>query len=176
VPVRSEAAGAAATAPLRGFAPLLDAGCERLILGSFPSAASLAAGQYYAHPRNQFWTILGRLLDEPLAELRYTERGTRLQAHGVGVWDVYGACRRPGSADADIRAGRANAFATLRRRAPRLAHIAFNGQAAGRFQPLFEAAGYSVRVLPSTSPAHAGRSLQDKLALWRAWWRESQGR
>jgi hypoxanthine-DNA glycosylase len=156
---------------LTGFAPILDRDVERLILGSFPSAASLAAGQYYAHPRNQFWTIVGVLLDEPLCEAR----GPRLLAHRLGLWDVYGACQRAGSADADIRAARPNRFAGLRRRAPRLRHVAFNGQAAGRFRALFEAAGYTVRVLPSTSPAHAGRSLQDKLALWRAWWRESQG-
>jgi hypoxanthine-DNA glycosylase len=160
---------------LRGFAPILDADVERLILGSFPSAASLAAGQYYAHPRNQFWTLMGALLGEPLTELPYAARGPRLLVNGVGLWDVYGACRRPGSADADIRSARANGFAGLRRLCPRLRHIAFNGQAAGRFRPLFEAAGYCARVLPSTSPAHAGLSLQGKLALWRAWWREAQG-
>jgi hypoxanthine-DNA glycosylase len=169
-------AGPVAAAALRGFAPILDGGVERLILGSFPSAASLAAGQYYAHPRNQFWTILGRLLDEPLAELPYAARCPRLLAHGVGVWDVYGACHRPGSADADIRAGRPNALSVLRRQAPRLARIAFNGRAAGRFRPLFEAAGFAAQVLPSTSPAHASRSLEDKLVLWRAWWHESRGR
>lgn len=167
--------GGAERATLRGFAPILDANVTRLVLGSFPSAASLAARQYYAHPRNQFWPIMAALLDEPLPALPYERRGPRLLAHGVGLWDVYGACRRPGSADAAIRAGRPNAFAGLRRRAPRLVHVAFNGQAAGRFRALFEAAGYVVRVLPSTSPAHAGRSLQDKLALWRVWWRESQG-
>jgi hypoxanthine-DNA glycosylase len=168
-------AGRSAGRRLRGFPPIVDARAERLILGSFPSAASLAAGAYYAHPRNQFWVIMGELVGEPLADLPLTERGARLLAHGVGLWDVYDACLRPGSADADIRAGRANRFTGLRRRMPRLRHIAFNGQAAGRFRPLFEAAGYRARVLPSTSPAHAGRSLQDKLALWRDWWREAQG-
>jgi len=158
-------------ARLRGFAPIIDAGVERLILGSFPSAASLAAEQYYAHPRNQFWPILGRLLGEPLAELPYDDRLPRVLAHRVGIWDVYGACDRAGSADTAIRNARPNPFARLLRLAPKLRAVAFNGSAAARFRPLFEQAGFAVRVLPSTSPAHAGRSFEEKLALWAAWWR-----
>ncbi|HQR22672.1 MAG TPA: DNA-deoxyinosine glycosylase [Burkholderiaceae bacterium] len=162
-------------ARLHGFAPIIDEQVERLILGSFPSAVSLAAGQYYAHPRNQFWPILARLLDEPLEALPYDERLPRVLAHRLGIWDVYGACERTGSADTAIRQGRPNAFARLRRLAPRLRAIAFNGLAAARFRPLFEEAGFAVRVLPSTSPAHAGRSFEEKLALWGAWWRAPDG-
>ncbi len=164
-----------AGARLRGFPPIIDAHVERLILGSFPSVASLAAGQYYAHPRNQFWVILGRLLGEPLEALPYEERARRVLAHRVGIWDVYGACVRTGSGDAAIRQGRPNSLQALRRRAPALYTVAFNGMAAGRFRPLFEQAGLSTRVLPSTSPAHAGRSLDEKLALWAAWWNAPRG-
>jgi len=153
--------------PLRGFAPVIDRHVETLILGSFPSEASLAAGQYYAHPRNQFWSILGQCIDEPLATLPYRRRLRRLLAHRIGLWDVLGACQREGSLDAAIRAPQANDFGPLLGRAPRLARVLFNGQAAGRFAPRFAAAGLAVSVLPSTSPAHAGRSLSQKLALWR---------
>ena len=164
---------AAAAVPLRGFPPIIDRHVERLILGSFPSAASLAAGQYYAHPRNQFWPILGRLLGEPLPELPYAERVRRVLAQHVGIWDVYDACDRAGSADTAIRNSRPNAFARLRRLAPRLCSVAFNGLAAGRFRPLFDQAGFATAVLPSTSPAHAGRSLEQKFELWAAWWHEA---
>lgn len=157
---------------LRGFAPIIDAQSERLILGSFPSTASLSAGQYYAHPRNQFWTILGRLLNEPLAALKYAERPARVLAHRVGIWDVYGACDRPGSADSAIRNARTNPFQRLLALAPALRSVAFNGTAAGRFRPLFEQAGLSATVLPSTSGAHASRSFEQKLALWQAWWNQ----
>lgn len=162
-------------ARLRGFPPIIDAGVERLILGSFPSIASLAAGQYYAHPRNQFWVILGRLLGEPLEALPYAERTRRVLAHRVGIWDVYSVCVRTGSGDAAIRQGRPNALQALRRRAPALYTVAFNGMAAGRFRPLFDQAGLMTRVLPSTSPAHAGRGLDEKLALWAAWWNAPRG-
>ncbi len=152
----------------RGFPPIIDRDTEALILGSFPSEASLAARQYYAHPRNQFWRLLGALLDEPLAELGYAERKVRVLAHRIGIWDVLDACRRPGSLDADIRDARPNDFAALRRRAPKLRRVLFNGGAAGRFARQFAASGFATAVLPSSSPAHAGRSFEQKLALWRA--------
>ena len=142
----------------------------RLILGSFPSEASLAAGQYYAHPRNQFWRLLGDLFREPLHEAPYARRLERLLAHHVGLWDVLDACDRQGSLDSAITNSRANAFARLERLAPQLVDVAFNGGTAGRFAPVFGAAGYATTVLPSSSPAHAGRTYEQKLALWRAWW------
>lgn len=154
-------------APLRGFPPVIDVQVRTLILGSFPSEASLAAGQYYAHPRNQFWPILGHVLGEPLHEQPYEQRLRRMLAHRIGLWDVLGACERAGSLDADIRAAQANDFAPLLARAPRLTRVLFNGQTAGRFASRFAAAGLTVAVLPSTSPAHAGRSFEQKLALWQ---------
>ena len=159
----------------RGFAPIIDRRTETLILGSFPSAASLAARQYYAHPRNQFWRLLGALLGEPLAGLDYAERTARVLSHRFGIWDVIDACRRPGSLDADISDARPNDFALLRRRAPALRRVLFNGAAAGRFARQFAAAGFATAVLPSSSPAHAARSFEQKLALWRAGLAEVDG-
>lgn len=158
---------------LRGFQPVIDRDVQRLILGSFPSEASLAAGQYYAHPRNQFWPLVGDLLGEPLQSLPYRERLQRVLAHRLGVWDVLAACDRQGSGDASIRNHKPNLFDRLRTLAPGLAAVAFNGQAAGRFAREFAAGGFETAVLPSSSPAHAGRSYAQKLAVWRAWWAAS---
>lgn len=149
---------------------MIDRRVLRIVLGSFPSEASLAAGQYYAHPRNQFWRLLGELFGEPLHEAPYERRLERLLVHRVGLWDVLDACDREGSLDSAITNPRANAFARLERLAPQLVDIAFNGGTAGRFAPVFAAAGYATTVLPSSSPAHAGRTYEQKLALWRAWW------
>lgn len=155
---------------LRGFAPVIDSGVERLILGSFPSEASLQAAQYYAHPRNQFWRLLGNLMGEPLTELPYRERLRIVRSHRVGIWDVLGACDRTGSADTAIRNAQANRFVRLHHLAPNLVDVAFNGRAAGRFEPTFAAGGFRTTVLPSSSPAHASLNFDQKLAAWRAWW------
>ncbi len=153
---------------LKGFPPVLDTHVRVLILGSFPSEASLAAGQYYAHPRNQFWPLLGTLIGEPLAQLPYEQRLKRVLAHRIGIWDVLDACERVGSLDSNIRRYRPNDFARLKQRAPKLERVIFNGGTAGRFAREFAAAGFETRIAPSTSPAHAARSFEHKLALWRA--------
>lgn len=152
----------------QGLPPVIDAHTRVLVLGSFPGAASLAARQYYAHPRNQFWPLLGALTGEPLPELPYAERLVRLLAHRIGVWDVLGACQREGSLDSNIRYPQANDFTRLRALAPSLRRVGFNGGTSGRFAPQFAAHGYETVVLPSSSPAHAARSFEQKLALWRS--------
>jgi hypoxanthine-DNA glycosylase len=156
-----------APAALTGLAPVIGAGTRILILGSFPGAASLAAQQYYAHPRNQLWPILSALAGEDLAALAYAERLPRLLAHGFGLWDVLGACERAGSLDSAIRNPAANDFARLRELCPQLETVGFNGQTSGKFAPGFAAAGYRTSVLPSTSPAHASLSFADKLSIWK---------
>jgi hypoxanthine-DNA glycosylase len=81
---------------LKGFPPIADENTHTLILGSFPGVASLDAAQYYAHPRNQFWRLVGTVIGEPLNELPYDERVLRLLKHGIGLWDVLAACEREG--------------------------------------------------------------------------------
>lgn len=153
---------------LRGFPPVVAADTHTLILGSFPGEASLAATQYYAHPRNQFWRLLGAVLDESgLHELPYDERLKRVLSHGIGVWDVLDACHREGSLDSAIRHAKPNDFASLREHAPLLRKVCFNGKTAGRFAPVIGEAGYATLVLPSSSPANAMLSFDQKLRLWR---------
>ena len=150
----------------RGLAPVIAADARVLILGSFPSEASLAARQYYAHPRNHFWPVLGAVLGEPLAELPYVDRLSRVRAHRVGIWDTIVACERAGSLDAAIRNAEHGEIARIRRVARDLKAVCFNGNTAGRAQAAWAAAGYETLVLPSTSPAYT-RPIADKLAAWR---------
>jgi hypoxanthine-DNA glycosylase len=157
----------AADIRLQGFGPIIDRDSRVLILGSFPSQASLGAGHYYAHPRNQFWPILGELLCEPLSGMPFEDRYRRLLAHRIALWDVIGACVRRGSLDADIRDPDDNDFDALARLGPRLRAVLFNGRTAGRYQARVLARGLRATVLPSTSPAFAGMRYADKLAAWR---------
>ena len=139
-----------------------------LILGSFPSSASLAAQQYYAHPQNQFWSMLGAVLGHPLKEMDYAARLVAVQSAGIAVWDVLASCERAGSLDAAIRNAVANDFAGLLKSAPRLRRVCFNGRMAARRIREFEALGFEALILPSTSPAHASMDFAEKLARWRA--------
>lgn len=151
----------------RGLPPVIGEDARVLILGSFPSAASLAAHQYYAHPRNQFWPILGAVLNEPLPFLSYGERLARVRAHRLAIWDTIVACVRQGSRDAAIRGARRGESSRMRRAAPELVAVCFNGKTAAKSEAIWRASGYKTLVLPSTSPAYT-RPIDDKIAAWRA--------
>jgi len=152
---------------LRGLPPVVAADARVLILGSFPGAASLAARAYYAHPRNQFWPLLSVVLDEPLTTLPYPARLGRLKSRGVAVWDTIVACSRAGSLDSAIRNAQRGEVDRIRRRAPGLRLVGFNGRTAARAEREWRAAGYATLLLPSSSPAYT-RPFAEKLAAWRA--------
>ncbi|GAB5100451.1 DNA-deoxyinosine glycosylase [Caballeronia sp. HLA56] len=152
---------------LTGFAPVADRATHTLILGSFPGVASLTATQYYAHPRNQFWRLVGAVIGEPLHELSYEKRLQRLLAHRIGLWDVLAACERQGSLDSAIRNAAANDFDAFHTRFPALGKVCFNGKTSGRFEAQASAAGYATLVLPSSSAANAMLSFDQKLRVWR---------
>lgn len=151
----------------RGLPPVLPRGARILVLGSFPGVASLAAREYYAHPRNHFWPIMGALLREPLNEMAYRARLDRLACHGIALWDTIVACERKGSSDQAIRNATRVEVARVRRAAPRIEVVAFNGNTAARAMPRWRDAGYATLALPSTSPAYT-RPVAEKLAHWRA--------
>jgi hypoxanthine-DNA glycosylase len=146
--------------------PVIAPDARVLILGSFPSEASLAARQYYAHPRNHFWRILGAVLHEPLQDLPYADRLSCVKAHRVAIWDTIIACERDGSLDAAIRNAERGEIARVRRVARELKAVCFNGNTAGRARAAWAHAGYATLILPSTSPAYT-RPFADKLAAWR---------
>lgn len=152
---------------LGGLPPVIDHRTKILILGSFPGVASLAAAQYYAHSRNQFWSLLSAVLNKPLATQAYGLRLETLLDGGVGLWDVIDQCRRNGSLDSAIRDSKANDFASLRLMCPALKRVCFNGKTSGKFAPEFSAAGYQTLILPSSSPANAQSNFAQKLDTWR---------
>ena len=161
--------GAAAPLPSRSFAPVARADARILILGSLPGQRSLAEKQYYAHPQNAFWRIMRELAG---AEGSYAKRCAALVEHHIALWDVLYESVRPGSMDADIRleTAQVNDFESFFRDHPGVCRVCFNGQkAAALFARLVDTAGSREMItLPSTSPAFASMSFDDKLARWRA--------
>jgi hypoxanthine-DNA glycosylase len=156
-----------AAPPLAGLAPIVSPASRLIVLGSFPGVASLAAQQYYAHPRNQFWTILSALWQVDLTRRSYPQRVAELKQRGLAVWDVYATCRREGSLDSAIEDAVPNDLAGLRRRCPALQAVAHNGGESARFMRITRELGLPVHRLPSTSPANASWSFDRKLAAWR---------
>ena len=152
---------------LVGLPPVIGRNTRLVVLGSFPGAASLAAGEYYAYPRNHFWPILSAIWSVDLRALPYPERLAEVKRRGLGLWDVYAACRREGSLDTAIQDAEYNDFAALRRRAPALGAVAHNGGESARAMRHLAALGLTVQRLPSTSPANASWSFERKLAAWR---------
>jgi len=155
---------------LRGFPPVVDERARTLILGSFPSAQSLVAGQYYANPRNAFWSITGELFGFDAAAA-YDRRVAALQSHGVALWDVLHACRRVGSADSAIEPKSlvVNMFDELFTEYPTITAVYFNGAKSADLYRRLATAPDRIQYhrLPSTSPAHAVR-WDAKLAAWSA--------
>lgn len=162
--------GRMSSARLSGLSPVVAPGARLLVLGSFPSEASLQAQAYYAHPRNHFWPILSALWglsgSEALQQRPYAERLPVAQAHGLAIWDVYAGCQREGSLDSAIRDAELNDLPGLVRQVPTLRAIAHNGGESARHMRITRALGLPVFKLPSTSPANASWSFERKLAAW----------
>lgn len=160
---------------VRSFAPVASADARILILGSMPGVASLNAGQYYAHPQNRFWPIMGRLLGFDPAQTPYAERIAYLTTGGIALWDVLQSCERPGSLDSAIcrETQVVNDFPGFLSAHPQIHTVYFNGahaeQTFRRYvrSLLPNATALECIRLPSTSPAHASLSFDDKLTQWR---------
>ena len=157
------------------FPPLSSGSESALVLGSFPGQLSLEKQQYYAHPRNSFWPIMGNLFGfDPL--LPYSERAELLTRNNIALWDVLFSCNRKGSLDASIKKGsiRINDFETFFTTHRSISAIFFNGALAeNQFVknvlsvPKIQNRSLFLHRLPSTSPAMAMLSFKQKLEAWK---------
>lgn len=159
---------------IHSFPPIADASSRRLILGSMPGTASLQAQQYYAHPRNAFWPIMGTLCGFS-ATLPYDARVQHMLTAEIAIWDVLQCCTRHQSLDSAIVPDSMvmNDFQAFFLAHPQIEQVYFNGQKAATLYRRFVVPSLSGSVavlpqmtLPSTSPAHASINLAAKLATW----------
>ena len=165
---------AVAVAHVCGFPPIVAAGSRVLILGTMPGKESLRRQQYYAHPKNAFWKMVGEILGFD-AESPYEVRASLLSASGVALWDVLQSCARESSLDSDIDRGTVvpNDFVDFFAAHPDIRRVCFNGAAAEELfrkhvQPLLSVQTKIEYVrLPSTSPANAAIPYAEKLRAWQ---------
>jgi len=157
-----------------GFPYSANRDAKILILGSMPGQKSLTDNQYYAHPQNAFWAIMGELFGFDVT-LGYEKRLERLRGSGVALWDVAHQCVRPGSLDSaiEIESVVANAFELFFKAHPKIRAICFNGRKAEELYlklalPHISAEFQKIErhLLPSTSPANAAMNRTQKLAAW----------
>ncbi len=141
-----------------------------------PGRRSLEENRYYAHPRNQFWPIMGKLFGAG-PELSYPKRLARLKKAGIALWDVLKHCRRRGSLDTSILIDSEipNDIRSLLEEHASIRAVCFNGEKAKKTF-LNRVAGTLPRAiherlsfitLPSTSPANAGKTFAAKLREWK---------
>lgn len=161
---------------LTSLAAVAQADAQVLILGSMPGRQSLAQQQYYAHPRNAFWKITANLFDFN-SDASYADKLLFLQQHKLALWDVIQSCERHGSLDSNIKniSIISNDFAGFFSLHPKIKHIFFNGSLAyqqyqQRVKPQLSEVLQSLPCtrLPSTSPAMASLSFEQKLIIWSA--------
>ncbi len=159
---------------VRGFPPIGRPDARTLILGSMPGRESLRQQRYYAYARNGFWPIMTDLFR--LTGERYEEKVLQLTNRKVAVWDVLKACFRSGSLDSEIdeKSIVTNDFRTFFRDHPAINRVFFNGAKAESIYrrhvlPGLEGttASLELRRLPSSSPAHAALTIEQKREAWR---------
>jgi hypoxanthine-DNA glycosylase len=159
---------------IRSFAPIEHANATVLILGSMPGEASLRAGEYYAHPRNYFWRMMGALISlDP--ESPYEQRIHALKSARIAVWDVLHSCTREGSLDTSIDkvSQISNDFQVFFARHANITRVFYNGSAAEQIYRRNVLPGLKVQRLeylrlPSTSPANASIPFERKLEAWKS--------
>jgi hypoxanthine-DNA glycosylase len=157
---------------IHSFPPIIHSHAKILILGSMPGEASLAAHQYYAHPRNAFWPIMASLLNIQ-ADSPYHDKIAALRSSPIALWDVFKSCERTGSLDTMICADNyvINDFPSLFNDYAFIKHVFFNGGTAERYFTRHVMSAYNFKNLqllrlPSTSPANARLSIADKRIIW----------
>ena len=150
------------------FPSISNKDAKLLILGTMPGIASLELNQYYGHPRNTFWKLLFTILEQPYS-LDYEIRKKLVLDNQIAIWDVLQACVREGSLDNAIEQEIPNDFILFFKKHPKLEFIVFNGKLAAKYfkQYVSTTNKYKQITLPSTSPANAGVSWEQKLKEWQ---------
>jgi double-stranded uracil-DNA glycosylase len=160
---------------IEGFPPIAANNAKLIVLGSMPGEVSLQKQQYYGHPRNAFWPIMQELFAMP-AGLAYQQQQAYLISHGVAVWDVLQACRRTGSLDANIDQAsiQPNNFLEFFGAHRDITQVFFNGGMAEKLYKKYvlpslkhEFTDLCYHRLPSTSPAFASLTWQQKTQAWQ---------
>lgn len=155
--------------------PVYDKDSEILILGSFPSVKSREQQFFYGHKQNRFWKVVAQVLDCETPE-SIAQKREMLLSHHIAVWDVIASCEITGSSDASIRDVTPNDLSRILNAADIRVIYTNGGKAYQLYQKyIFQTTGREAYLLPSTSPANAGYSLERLVEAWRVIWQHREG-
>ena len=154
---------------LRSFKPAVGKNPRVLILGTMPGPVALKVQQFYGFPGNHFWKIMTDLFGFS-RDLPYPERLGILNRNGIALWDVFESCVRPGALDADISRATLNDIPALVKKHPTVKAVFLNGGTAySTYRKNFEEKIIIPAFrMPSTSPANAAMSYEQKKKAWSA--------
>ena len=156
----------------KSFSPSVNDKSEILILGSMPGVKSLTEQQYYAHPLNRFWKLMGKICNtENLTNFSYQDKLQVLLDNKIALWDVIQSCNRDGSLDSNIQNEKPNNILKLLKEFPNIKTVCLNGNKAysafkKHYPELLKQ--YKCCKLPSTSPANARYRLEDLFKEWHS--------
>ncbi len=151
---------------LRCFKPFIDKSSLVLILGTMPGPTALRKREYYGFSGNHFWKIIFRHfgIKRPLS---YPEKINLLRKNRIALWDVFGECIREGALDQSIQKTKLNPIPEMLKKFPNVKAILLNGRTSEKtFRTHFEFVSIPAVYVPSTSPAHAGLSFEQKYRIW----------
>lgn len=152
--------------------PIVKNHTKVIILGSMPSSISLEKQEYYGNIRNQFWSIMSKILEVEIPDL-YEEKIALLHQNSIGLWDSIKSCERQGSLDATIKNEIPNDFSEFFISYPSIRAIFFNGakaeQVFKKYYPFIHFPHIHFQKMPSTSPIPGKniKTLDGKIVCWR---------
>ena len=155
----------------KSFSPRINEKSRVLILGSMPGVKSLEMQEYYAHPQNRFWKVMGKICNcEGLHDMGYEDKIQVLLDNRFALWDVIASCEREGSLDSNIGNEKPNEIPKLLERYKNIKTICLNGNKAysafaKHFPDLLKI--YICYKMPSTSPANARFKLENLYDKWK---------
>ena len=164
----------------QGLSYIFDHSTKAVILGTFPSIKSRGEC-YYNHPQNIFWNIIADCFNNGNLLCCTADRYACLKKQQIGLWDVIAKCEFATQSSLDSKIVKSsivyNDFNILRQTCPQLKMIIFSSKNAEKtfncyLKTLGESSIYNwiskikTVTLPSTSPANAKISINEKKRIW----------
>lgn len=143
--------------------PYYNSDSKVLILGSMPSIKSRELGFYYMHPQNRFWKTLARVYEEE-KPITIDDKKDFLKRHKIALWDTIESCLITGSSDSSIENVKVNNINKLLNNTEVKQIFTLGRKSFDLYNKYcLPKTKRDAIYLPSTSPLHCPKGIEDKL-------------